>query len=273
MMNWDSNTSIIIQGFNMNVIAKAAKANIIYVSQTLTHPKPIEQCILTPFGMSLFLQLNGELKPLLSQEIYDILPILGDVLSLHSNTYASYTPATALVHEQRFYEWVFYFERKMDYVWDESQIPKEYCPKDFVFDAFRKLAEAAKRNKYIAANHQKLNSMIAHVLLLGFRDEIDDIFIPDLDRWNDQHGLNILSESPYIFRKKVDDGYLFINAHGRLQLLSDQPELTPLMWVQLHTRDTTYILQYECLGERRQKYQYVYRAWLGSFDPFVEVKK
>lgn len=256
----------------MNPIVNADKANTNYVGRTLTHPKPHEQCILTPYGMKLFLQLNGGFEPTISKEIYDILPILGDVFSLHSNTYANYTPATALIREQLFYEWVFYFERKMDYIWDQSRIPAEYRPNEMVFDPFRKLDDYAKTNKFIAENHQKLNSMLTAVMLAGFRDEIEDIFIPDIDDWKDHYGIDVLRESPYIFRKKVDDGYLFINAVGRLQLLSDHPELTPLMWVQLHTRDTVYIMQYERLGERRQKYQHVYRAWLGSFDPFVEVK-
>lgn len=256
----------------MNAIVNAAKANIHYVGRTLLYPKPIEQCILTPYGMKMFLQLNGELKPTLSKEIHDILPILGDVFSLHSNTYAVYTPATALMREQLFYEWVYYFERVMGYVWDESKIPKEYRPGDMVFDPFRKLNEYAKQNKFINEHHQKLNAMLTEVMLLGFRDEIDDIFIPDIDDWKDHNGIDVLRESPYIFRKKVDDGYLFINAYGRLQLLSDCSELTPLMWVQLHTRDTVYIMQYEHLSKHRQKYQYVYRTWLGSFDPFNEVK-
>lgn len=244
------------------------KADMHYLRRTLTNPKPIDECILTPFGMALFSQLNGTLKPTLEQDLYDILPFLGEVLSFHSNMYADYTASTALLREQRFYEWVFYFERVMENVWDESKIPEEYNSKDMIFNSFRKLDTLAKQNKYVADNQQKLNALIADLLLKGFREDIVDIFIPNISDWMEYQDMHVIRESPYIFRKKVDDGYLFINSYDRLQLLSDQPELTPLMWVQLHSRDTIYIMQYENTSEKRHDYKYVYRSWVGSFDPF-----
>lgn len=256
----------------MNTITEAKKVNVTYVGRTISHPLPYEKCTLTPYGIKLFRELNGGNNPTLDKELYDALHLIGNALSLHSNAFASYIVPVAIMHEQLFYQWSFYFEQAMGFIWDQSKIPAEYKASGLVFDPYRKLDELAKSNKYIADNQQMINSLFTQILLDGFRGEIHDIFIPDITNWKNVNAFDVLVDTPYIFRKKDVDGYLFINGVDRIQLLSQSPELTNLLWIQLHTKDYTEILCYTKLDKQTTDAKYVYRAWMGGYDPFCEVK-